>query len=151
MGRLPDSVAVETYGLYLLDPQPFFPKTAKPMCFPGHLEVGTTMSIATINNSIPQWRGMPASLPQASWFLERLPVVVLVLSVVFLQGFAVLFWTGILGKVTEDHAAAAPERRVLVGDEKHATRLVRRSQGRRRARPFTDRPAWVRRGAPLHP
>ena len=53
------------------------------------------MSTTTMNNTnIKQ----PLALPTASWCLERLPIVVLILSVMFLQGYALMFWTGLLGK-----------------------------------------------------
>ncbi len=53
------------------------------------------MSTTTMNES--QLRGLPANMPSASWWLERLPLVVLVLSIAFLQGYALLFWEGLLG------------------------------------------------------
>ena len=56
------------------------------------------MSIATMNDSIPRFRGFPVSLPSVSWFLERLPIVVLILSITFLQGYALSFWDGLLGR-----------------------------------------------------
>ena len=55
------------------------------------------MSIATLNISNPQPRILPGSFPPVAWWLERLPLLVLALSVVFLQGYAIKFWDGLLG------------------------------------------------------
>ena len=52
------------------------------------------MSTTTMNPIFKQ----TLALPTASWCLERLPIVVLILSVMFLQGYALMFWTGLLGK-----------------------------------------------------
>ncbi|MBW8003278.1 MAG: hypothetical protein FVQ80_14890 [Planctomycetes bacterium] len=52
------------------------------------------MSTATMNPIFKQ----PLALPTVSWCLERLPVVVLLLSIAFLQGYALLFWNGLLGR-----------------------------------------------------
>ena len=52
-----------------------------------------SVSIATMNSIFRQ----PPALPTLSWGLERRPVVVLVLSVFFLQGYAIGFWAGLLG------------------------------------------------------
>lgn len=52
------------------------------------------MSSTTINSVFRQ----PLALPSASWCLDRLPIVVLILSVMFLQGYALIFWTGLLGE-----------------------------------------------------
>lgn len=56
------------------------------------------MSSATMNDSMPQLRGLPVSLPSVVWWLERLPVAVLILSIAFLQGYALQFWGGLLGR-----------------------------------------------------
>ena len=39
------------------------------------------------------------ALPTLSWGLERLPIVVLILSVMFLQGYSLRFWAELLGSV----------------------------------------------------
>jgi len=41
-------------------------------------------------------RGLPVSLPSVGWWLERLPLVVLVLSIAFLQGYSLKFWSDLL-------------------------------------------------------
>lgn len=81
-----------------LNSQTKSPKQRNHACFPAFLEGGTVMSIATMNDSIPRFRGFPVSLPSVSWFLERLPIVVLILSITFLQGYALSFWDGLLGR-----------------------------------------------------
>lgn len=43
-------------------------------------------------------RGRSAGLPPVSWCLERLPLLVLLLCVTFLQGYALLFWSNLLGR-----------------------------------------------------
>ena len=55
------------------------------------------MSTTTIIGSMWQWRGFSDGLPPVSWCLERLPVVVLALSIAFLQGFALTFWHDLVG------------------------------------------------------
>jgi len=54
-------------------------------------------STASMNSYSPRWRGLPTSLPSACWWLERLPIAVLLLSIAFLQGFALRFWSDLLG------------------------------------------------------
>ena len=54
-----------------------------------------TASSTTMNPIIK----LPLALPTASWCLERLPVVVLIICISFLQGFSLRFWAELLGSV----------------------------------------------------
>lgn len=56
------------------------------------------MSIATMNNSNTQLQGMPIAVPPVVWWLEQLPVAVLILSITFLQGYSLVFWHDLLGR-----------------------------------------------------
>ena len=52
------------------------------------------MSTTTMNPNLKQ----PLALPSVSWGLERLPIVVLFISISFLQGYSLLFWSDLLGR-----------------------------------------------------
>ena len=51
-----------------------------------------------MNQSLPQLRGLLITLPSACWWLDRLPLLVLLLAVAFLQGYSLVFWGDLLGK-----------------------------------------------------
>ncbi len=55
------------------------------------------MSSATMNENWLHFRGLPVSLPGAAWWFDRLPLVVLLVSIAFLQGYSMRFWVGLLG------------------------------------------------------
>jgi len=55
------------------------------------------MSSTMMSDPMLHIRGLPVSLPPVSWWLERLPIAVLILSITFLQGYALQFWDGLLG------------------------------------------------------
>ena len=50
-----------------------------------------------MNSYLPQLRGLSVNLPCVAGWLERLPILVLILSITFLQGYALRFWDGLLG------------------------------------------------------
>ena len=68
---------------------PVFPETLS--------EDGIAMSDGALNMSAAFMKRNNTIIPAAAWSLERLPILVLPLSVVFLQGYALRFWTGLLG------------------------------------------------------
>lgn len=55
------------------------------------------MPRATVNDGLHQWRVPAFGVPSVGWWLEQLPLVVLGISVLFLQGYALRFWNGLLG------------------------------------------------------
>ena len=55
------------------------------------------MTSTTMSDPMLHIRGLPVNLPSVSWWLERLPLAVLILSITFLQGYSLLFWDGLLG------------------------------------------------------
>lgn len=55
------------------------------------------MSDQTAGNTRPIIKSPFAYLPAASWWFERLPLITLPISVAFIQGYAIRFWTALLG------------------------------------------------------